>query len=225
MTNMKNFICKLKNLFVKGEKPKDQQNSTDPDSITDTQADQSDAKPKTVKGSVIISKYIFTIIFFGMGSFVLDYVGKGVFPTWCYIFAVLFLGFSIAAVVSIIISLRRSESKPVINRCALCFLLAVNSFYVPEYAMDAPPVKITAGFFLLGILLCYLVHFVGFVLFPKGKVWNIIATAFFDLYAAMQYYIYEFRGDPIKFSDLANTASAMDIKSQYSFDLNPVVGF
>lgn len=225
MTNMKNFICKLKNLFVKEKKSEDQQNSTDPDSITDTPLDQSDAKPKTVKGSVLISKYINTIISFGIGSFVLDYVGKDVFPTWCYIFAVLFLGFSIAAVVSIIISLRRSESKPVINRYALCFFLAVNSFYVPEFAMDAPPVKITADFFLLGILLCYLVHFVGFVLFPKGKVWNIVATAFFDLYAAMQYYIYEFRGDPIKFSDLSNTVSALDIKSQYSFDLNPVVVF
>lgn len=133
------------------------------------------------------------------------------------------------------------KGKPGINRYALAGLLAMNFYFVNEFCLYIIPtdlanegehlrrfIKPYLPNILVGILMYFIFFFVS-VAFIKNKiVTRILLTlfsAFFAFYAIIQYYIIQFRGGPIRFSDLANISSAGEISDEYKFRISFIVAF
>ncbi len=114
----------------------------------------------------------------------------------------------------------RNDSRPAVNRYVIAVMLSVNAYLLPEVVMDAYIIKSSPLYNLLGILPSLAVFLLGAAVFSKPvmlKIWNILWTLLFALYSWAQYYVYEFRGDPVRFSDLFNITSALEVEGSYSF--------
>jgi len=180
------------------------------------QPDKSEAK-KSVSSKRIILSLGAVIALLGCSALFGNYILNGLMGRINIIFVLIMAVSGCVILATLIRDIYLSGEKPVIGRYAMCSVLALNSFMIPELIMDAPPLKRTVLFFLLGYLLSLLPYILGSIIFSKQKVWNIIVALFFNLYAFMQYYVYQFRGDPIKFSDFSSIRSALEIEGQYSF--------
>lgn len=119
--------------------------------------------------------------------------------------------------------LRAGAVKGEINSLFAAFILAVNSYLLPDLVMMSYFPKSNALYILLGILLCFLIYLPGIIFFPKPHAWFTAISGFFTLYALVQFYVNEFRGNPVQFADLANISSAMEINGMYkiSFRILP----
>lgn len=118
------------------------------------------------------------------------------------------------------VRVRRSGVRPAVNRFAVSVLLALNAYLLPELVMDSSMEKSSPLYIFLGYLLCLLIFIIGAAALPKKlpvRIWNAVWTLFFGVYSWAQFYVYRFRGDPVKFSDLSNLRSAMEIEGSYSF--------
>ena len=125
------------------------------------------------------------------------------------------------ACIWIAIDARAKLGRPLVARPVLFALAAaLQAYALSELCMDAVFFKLYPVYNLLGYIM-YAVPFVlGAVIFKKPKIWFIVLEVVFAFYSIMQYYITLFRGSPIKFTDLSNLRSAIDIKSEYTFTIS-----
>ena len=68
-------------------------------------------------------------------------------------------------------------------------------------------------------------YLIGAVIFPKPHAWFCGVNVIFAIYALAQYYVTEFRGNPVQFADLANIKSVSEINGMYSLFLDGNVMF
>lgn len=116
-------------------------------------------------------------------------------------------------------NIRRAEA-PTANRFLIAVFLAVNAYLLPEVVMDAWIIKSSILYNLLGIIPSLVIFLIGAAVFSKSillKIWNILWTLVFALYSWAQFYVYEFRGDPVRFSDIFNISSGLEVEGSYSF--------
>ncbi len=103
--------------------------------------------------------------------------------------------------------------KPII----FALVLALQSYVASELCMNAFIFKANLIYNLLGYVMYAVPFLLGAVVLKRPKIWFIIVEVLFAFYSVMQYYITSFRGAPIKFTDLQNLRSALDVKSEYHF--------
>lgn len=133
--------------------------------------------------------------------------------------------FIIAEFFSMRKKLKKSEEKGGINPFTAAFMLGLNSYFLPDFVMGSYFPKSNVLYILLGILLCWLLYLIGAVIFPKPHAWFCGVNVIFAIYALAQYYVTEFRGNPVQFADLANIKSASEINGMYSLFLDSNVIF
>ncbi|WP_456031998.1 LTA synthase family protein [Ruminococcus sp.] len=121
--------------------------------------------------------------------------------------------------------LKKSETKGFIDPFTAAFMLGLNSYFLPDFVMGSYFPKSNVLYILLGILLCWLLYLIGAVIFPKPHAWFCGVNVIFAIYALAQYYVTEFRGNPVQFADLANIKSASEINGMYSLFLDSNVIF
>ncbi|MBO6140477.1 MAG: sulfatase-like hydrolase/transferase [Ruminococcus sp.] len=160
----------------------------------------------------------------------------GKFTFLAMIFA--FVGF-VGLALTVILWVKKG--RPVINRYFLALILAVNFYTLNEFLLYVIPTDladnglhlrhIVKPYFpnvLVGVLLYYIFFFIA-VAFIKNKiavkVLLTLFSSFFAFYAVLHYYIIQFRGGPIRFSDIANITSAGEISDDYKFSLSFIVVF
>lgn len=141
----------------------------------------------------------------------------------CAVEAVLI--FVIAEFFSMQKKLKKSETKGFIDPFTAAFMLGLNSYFLPDFVMGSYFPKSNVLYILLGILLCWLLYLIGAVIFPKPHAWFCGVNVIFAIYALAQYYVTEFRGNPVQFADLANIKSASEINGMYSLFLDSNVIF
>lgn len=133
--------------------------------------------------------------------------------------------FIIAKFFSIQKKLKKSETKGCIDPFTAAFMLGLNSYFLPDFVMGSYFPKSNVLYILLGILLCWLLYLIGAVIFPKPHAWFCGVNVIFAIYALAQYYVTEFRGNPVQFADLANIKSVSEINGMYSLFLDSKVMF
>lgn len=119
-----------------------------------------------------------------------------------------------------VIKCKKAKRKLFFGRYTLSAMLAFNALAMPDVTLDIYDNIVKLPYWLLGYLLTLTVFLFGAAVFSKNvlfKIWNTIWTLFFGVYAFLQYYIWKFRGDPIRFSDLANISSGLEVGDSYSF--------
>lgn len=125
------------------------------------------------------------------------------------------LVFIIAKFFSIQKKLKKSETKGCIDPFTAAFMLGLNSYFLPDFVMGSYFPKSNVLYILLGILLCWLLYLIGAVIFPKPHAWFCGVNVIFAIYALAQYYVTEFRGNPVQFADLANIKSVSEINGMF----------
>lgn len=135
------------------------------------------------------------------------------------------LVFIIAKFFSMQKKLKKSETKGCIDPFTAAFMLGLNSYFLPDFVMGSYFPKSNVLYILLGILLCWLLYLIGAVIFPKPHAWFCGVNVIFAIYALAQYYVTEFRGNPVQFADLANIKSVSEINGMYSLFLDSKVMF
>ena len=135
------------------------------------------------------------------------------------------LVFIIAKFFSMQKKLKKSETKGCIDPFTAAFMLGLNSYFLPDFVMGSYFPKSNVLYILLGILLCWLLYLIGAVIFPKPHAWFCGVNVIFAIYALAQYYVTEFRGNPVQFADLANIKSVSEINGMYSLFLDGNVMF
>ena len=118
------------------------------------------------------------------------------------------------------ISAYGSLEKPVrVKPVFFALVLALQAYALSEMCMNAVFIKLYPLYNLLGYTMYAVPFLLGAVILKKPKIWFIVLEVVFAFYSVMQYYITMFRGAPIKFTDLANLQSALEIKGEYSFSI------
>ena len=118
------------------------------------------------------------------------------------------------------IDARGKVEKPfAMKPIAFAALAALQAYALSEMCMNAVFYKLYPLYNLLGYIMYAVPFMLGAVIFKKPKIWFIVLEVVFAFYSVMQYYITMFRGSPIKFTDLANLESALEIKSEYTFTI------
>ncbi|SDB04305.1 Phosphoglycerol transferase MdoB [Ruminococcaceae bacterium FB2012] len=105
--------------------------------------------------------------------------------------------------------------KPIV----FALLAALEAYALSELCMNALFFKRYPLYNLLGYIMYAVPFLLGAVILKKPKIWFIVLEVVFAFYSVMQYYITMFRGAPIKFTDLANLESAIEIKGEYTFSI------
>lgn len=121
--------------------------------------------------------------------------------------------------------LKKSETNGGIDPFTAAFMLGLNSYFLPDFVMKSYFPKSNVLYILLGILLCWLLYLIGAVIFPKPHAWFCGVNVIFAIYALAQYYVTEFRGNPVQFADLANIKSASEINGMYTLFFDSTVAF
>lgn len=96
-------------------------------------------------------------------------------------------------------------------------ILALATYFFTETCNGADAVKEDIFFFFAAPIFVYVFYLIGSVAFKNPKIYFIIITVFFHVYGLAQYFVFSFRGAPVRPSDINNIASAVEISSDYSF--------
>lgn len=112
------------------------------------------------------------------------------------------------------------------NMAALTAAGSVFSAYHVQYLLlDAElRTKITGEKMLLNILCCLTVYLAVQVFMPQTGVACIIAHAMIMLLAAINYFVYLFRGNEFIFADLRSIQTGLSVAENYQFVIEPRVG-
>lgn len=110
---------------------------------------------------------------------------------------------------------KRLEKPVQANAVIFALVCAFESYALSELCMNAFVYKYYPLYNVLGYIMYAVPFLLGVVIFKHPKVWFCVWQLLFALYSVAQYYITEFRGSPIKFTDLSNIRSAMEIKEDY----------
>ena len=115
---------------------------------------------------------------------------------------------------------KKPEKPLTANTVAFALAAALQSYELSELCNDAFFIKQYPLYNLMGYAMYAITFLLGAVIFARPKIWFCVWEVIFAVYSAAQYYITLFRGAPLKFSDIANIRSAMDIKSEYKLSVN-----
>ncbi len=111
------------------------------------------------------------------------------------------------------------KRKPRCTGWGLGILFAVSSYVFTESTMAANPLKENIAFMIVAPLFVYLLYLPGSFLFKRAlshKIYYGFITFVCVFYGILQYFVYAFRGAPIRASDINNLQSAVEISSEYS---------
>lgn len=130
-------------------------------------------------------------------------------------------GLALAAVIWLaVLCYRRLEKPLTANTVAFALIAALQSYELSELCNDAFFIKQYPLYTLMGYAMYAAPFLLGAVMLARPKIWFCVWEVIFAVYSAAQYYITLFRGAPLKFTDIANIRSAMDIKSEYKLSVN-----
>lgn len=121
--------------------------------------------------------------------------------------------------------LKKSETKGGIDPFTAAFMLGLNSYFLPDFVMGSYFPKSNFLYIVLGILLCWLLYLAGSVIFPKPHAYFCVVNAVFTIYSLAQYYVTEFRGNPVQFADLENLKSVSAVNGMYTLFFDSTVIF
>ncbi len=119
---------------------------------------------------------------------------------------------SIGAVVFSIIK----KHRPASNSLWLALTLSINAYLFTETCTGSYFLKDSVVYSLLAPLFIFTFYFIGAAAFKKPKIFFTVLTVIFEFFGVLQYFVFAFRGAPIRASDINNVASAMEISSDYS---------
>ncbi|MBR6045163.1 MAG: LTA synthase family protein [Ruminococcus sp.] len=97
---------------------------------------------------------------------------------------------------------------------------ALWSYWLSELCMEAFVIKLYPLYNIMGYAIYAGVFLLGAVIFKRPKVWFCVWEVLFAIYSVAQYYLTQFRGAPVKFTDFDNLRSAMEVKSEYKLTLS-----
>ena len=112
---------------------------------------------------------------------------------------------------------RKCEKPVAAKPIAFALAAAFVSYAISEFCMNALIFKLYPLYNLLGYAMYAVPFLLGAVIFKKPKIWFCVLEFVFSFYSLAQYYITKFRGAPIKFTDLMNIQSAVEISDEYKF--------
>lgn len=107
-----------------------------------------------------------------------------------------------------------------VNSYALGAIAAFEAYCFTELCSGAFFLKDSVMFSFAAPLFVYALFLIGSIAFKKPKVYYMAVSAVLHLYGILQFFVYSFRGAPIRASDLNNLASAMEISGDYSLVSN-----
>ena len=119
---------------------------------------------------------------------------------------------SIGAVVFSIIK----KHRPASNSLWLALTLSINAYLFTETCTGSYFLKDSVVYSVLAPLFIFTFYFIGAAAFKKPKIFFTVLTVIFEFFGVLQYFVFAFRGAPIRASDINNVASAMEISSDYS---------
>lgn len=172
----------------------------------------------SINGLIITAALAFSVVCSGIALECADYMGYNKAAVFAMTVCTVVLGFGLFW----LIKCKKFGSKLLLNRYFISALLAFNALVLPDLPLDIYEDSHKIPYFLLGYLLTLIIFLSGAAFFSKKvtyKIWNTLWTVFFGIYAFAQYYIWDFRGAPIRFSDLANITSGLEVSDSYSFSL------
>ena len=108
------------------------------------------------------------------------------------------------------------KKRPQSRGYLLGLTLAFCTYIFTEVCTGAFPFKDDIIMLFAAPLFVYSFYLLGSIIFKKPKIYFIVITVIFHLYGLAQFYLYEFRGSPLRVSDLSSIKSAT-IAKDYSF--------
>lgn len=130
----------------------------------------------------------------------------------------------IFSAVMMVLWYRKLEKPLKLSPWFAALLAALQVYTVSETCMRAVVFKIYPVYFLMGYAMYAVPFLIGVAIFKKPKIWLCVFEVLFTVYGVAQFYIQKFRGSPIKFTDLMNIGSAMEVTEEYKLTLEfPVV--
>lgn len=103
------------------------------------------------------------------------------------------------------------------NGFALGAALALEAYCFTETCTGTSVAKESVMFFFAAPLFIYAFYLLGGIIFKNPKIYYIVLSVLFHICGLIQFFVYSFRGAPVRASDLSNIASAMEISGDYSF--------
>ena len=145
----------------------------------------------------------------------------------CYVMRrinrILILGYFLFAILGIgllcptYFAYKKTKNKLSCNSLLFALMAAFWSFSLNEACIGSLFVKTYIPYTVIGYSFYAGVYLLGAILLTNPKLYFCIFEGLFASYGLAQYFLMEFRGAPIKISDLQNIRSALEIKSEYSF--------
>ncbi|MBP1573416.1 MAG: sulfatase-like hydrolase/transferase [Oscillospiraceae bacterium] len=129
-----------------------------------------------------------------------------------FVLLMVLLAASVGAVVFGIIKKKRPQHTSL----SLGLVMALNAYMFTETCTGSFFIKESFLYAILSPLFIYIFYLLGSALFKSPKIYYIVLTVFFEFFGVLQYFVFAFRGAPIRASDINNVASAMEISSDYS---------
>lgn len=102
-------------------------------------------------------------------------------------------------------------------------LASLQCYTLCETCMRAIVFKLYPVYFFMGWAMYAVPFLIGVFLFKRPKIWFCILEIAFTFYGLAQFYIHKFRGAPIKFTDLMNIGSALEVTDEYRFSIGFIV--
>lgn len=147
-----------------------------------------------------------------IGDYGMDTIKSNNYLMTAFVLLILLVLVSVGAVIFAIVKKKRPQQ----NSIALGFVMALNAYLFTETCTGSYCVKESAVFSVLAPLFIYVFYLLGSALFKNPKIYFIVLSVFFEFFGLLQYFVFAFRGAPIRASDVNNVASAMEISSDYS---------
>ena len=144
---------------------------------------------------------------------------KTSYPVLMKILFFVFAALMLAGIWLAISAWSKLEKPFAVKPIVFALLAALEAYALSELCMNALFFKRYPLYNLLGYIMYAVPFLLGAVILKKPKIWFIVLEVVFAFYSVMQYYITMFRGAPIKFTDLANLESAIEIKGEYTFSI------
>lgn len=122
---------------------------------------------------------------------------------------------ALASIVALVVS-GVKKHKLTSNSLVLGAVLAFDVYLFTETCIAGYFIKENPIFAVLAPLFIYIFYLAGGAIFKNPKVCYIALSVIFEAFGVLQYFVYAFRGAPIRAADINNVASAMEISSDYS---------
>ncbi len=125
---------------------------------------------------------------------------------------------SVSSVVLAVIIVKK-KGKPSCSSWMMGLIFAACTYFFQETVISAYALKYKVVFTFAAFAFVYMFYLPGAFIFKKAKwskVYYAVITVLLMFYGVLQYFVFEFRGAPIRASDFNNIMSAVEISSEYS---------